>query len=307
MKNFFDKQPISNEAPQGLRNRVELAARQKPAKSWFAPRYRWAAAGTAVAAATVGAVLFLMPSKAEAKTWDMVQQAYQKVRGVLIQMEFSGDGDNGKLTIAGKGDDWRVSVEGMDGGKNGKMDISYSGGELTLWEGGDTAQVIDLGINIPFSPEQLMTEMTTELTASNILKEGADDIGRENIRVEQPVFVNGKRVYNVYVNEPHGEGQFHILVDADSDLPISMDVKGPRGESMRMSFQFNGDFDNSFLQPVLPSGIKFERIDKNTLGGHGGDFMEGMKDFHFKLGDDGHEDRVEVKDQVRIEQAIRVS
>ena len=35
MKNLFDKQPISGEAPQGLRNRVELAPasrHQQPSK-----------------------------------------------------------------------------------------------------------------------------------------------------------------------------------------------------------------------------------------------------------------------------------
>ncbi len=305
MKNLFDKQPISSEAPQGLRNKVELAARQKPARAWFAPRYRWAAAGTAVAACAVGVVMFMLPSKAEAKTWEMVQAAYEQVRGVLIQMEFSGDGEDGKLTIAGKGQDWRVSMEGMDGGKGERMDISYAGGELTIWEGGDTAQVIDLGINIPFSPEQLMSEMANELTASNILKQGEGEIGRENIRIEQPVVVNGRRVYNVYVTEPHGEGNFHILVDADTDLPISMNVDGKNGESMRMSFQFNGEFDNSFLQPVLPSGIKFERIDRSMLGGDGENFMEGMKDFHFKL-NDGHGGDVQTREQVRIERAVRV-
>jgi hypothetical protein len=153
-----------------------------------------------------------------------------------------------------------------------------------------------------------MSEMTRELTVTNILKEGADDIGRNNIRVEQPVNVNGRSVYNVYVTEPNGEGQFHILVDADTDLPISMSVDGPKGEEMRMSFEFNGEFDSSYLQPVLPTGVKFERIDRSKMMGEGAEFMNGMKDFHFKL-KSGHEEHaapIDGKEHVRIERAVAV-
>ena len=196
MKNLFDKQPISGEAPQGLRNRVELAARQKPRRDWFAPRYRWAIAGTGVAAAAVAGVMLLTPASAEAKTWDMVQKAYEDVRGMLIELEFNGGAnEQGKMTIAGKGNDWRVSFDGVEGGGPEKMDISYTGGELTIWDGGDTAKVISLGMQIPFSPEQLMQNLTKELTASHILEDNADEIGRNNIRIEQPVWVDGRHVY----------------------------------------------------------------------------------------------------------------
>lgn len=305
MKNLFDKQPISGEAPQGLRNRVELAARQKPRRDWFAPRYRWAVAGTGVAAAAFAGVMFLTPSTAEAKTWDMVQQAYEGVRGMLIELEFNDSAnENGKMIIAGKGNDWRVSFDGIEGGGPEKMDISYTAGELTIWDGGDTAQVLNLGVQIPFSPEQLMQNLTKELTASHILEENADEIGRDNIRIEQPVWVDGRHVYNVYVDEPNGEGRFHLLVDADTDLPISMNVNGPNGESFRMKFQFNSDFDRSLLQPVLPSGIKFERMDTNMMGPDGGDFLKGLEELGKEMErKHGGSDATTIK-QVKIESAV---
>ena len=276
MKDVFEKQPIAGEAPQGLRNKVEFAARQKPRRNWFAPGYRWAAAATLAAAAVVGIAMIMAPSKAEAKTWDMVTSAYQKVRGVLIQMSFDGKNERGTLTIAGKGNDWHVSIDGIHQGKSQKMDLSYTRGDLTIWDGRDTAQVISLGMQLPFSPEQIMQGMTEELTASKIFKEHADEIGRNNIRVEQPVTVDGQRVYNVYITSRQGEGQLHVLVNAETDLPMSMEIMGDNGTAMRMKFQFNGDFDDSYLQPLLPSGIKFKYMDKNELGGQGADFMKGM-------------------------------
>jgi hypothetical protein len=316
MKDLFDKQPLSNEAPQGLRNKVEFAARQKPGRQWFGTRTRWAVAGTAVAAAAIGVVMFMTPASAEAKTWDMVTAAYEQVRGVLIQMEFTGQGDQGSLTIAGKGNDWRMTMDGLADGKDERVDVSYSGGELTIWDGGDTALVMSLGFNIPFSPEDVMKGMTEQLSASKIFKEHADEIGRDNIRIEQPEWVGNRHVYNVYINEKDGNGQVHILIDADTDLPVSMDISGPNGEEMRMSFQFDGDFDSSLLRPIIPSGVKIERTDMSKMMGGGGvnheDMLKGLEEFgkSFEGGrgmfDDHHEDRVEIKDKtVRIETAVK--
>ncbi|MEX2242235.1 MAG: hypothetical protein WD716_00150 [Fimbriimonadaceae bacterium] len=308
MKNLFDKQPISDEAPRGLRNKVEYASRQQPRRAWFAPRYRWAAAGTAVAAAAVAGVMFLVPSSAEAKTWDMVQDAYGKVRGMLIQMRFDDpNGASGEMLIAGKGNDWRVSFKNTGDHGPDNMDISYSPGELTLWDGGDTAQVISLGMNIPFQPEQVMQGMAEQLTASKIFEQHADEMG-QRVRVEQPVVVDGRRVYNVYITDPNKAGnQVHVVVDAETDLPISMKMQGERGESMHMSFEFNGEFDRSLLQPVLPSGVKFKHTDIKSMGGEGKDMFRGLEEFGNAMEhthDDGKPQ--EDKSEVRIERAVKL-
>ncbi|HXH60798.1 MAG TPA: hypothetical protein VNI20_05510 [Fimbriimonadaceae bacterium] len=305
MKQIFEGQPLSSEAPQGLRNRVEFASRQVPRRAPLSPRFKWAIGGSmaAAAAAVIGAAMFLAPAKAEAKTWDMVTAAYQQVHSVLVQMQFSGD-ESGSLTIAGKGKDWRISMNGMGDEDKQKMDVSYHGGELTIWDGGDTAQVIDLGFEIPFSPEDVMHNLTKELSASKIFKEHANEIGKNNIQIEQPHIVDGRNVYNVTITDPHGNGQFHVLVDADTDLPINMEVRGQEGVSMKMSFQFDGDFDDSLLQPILPSGIKFEHIDKNMIDGPDkNDMVDGLKElgkaFHGENSDKDGEVHTDVRVKVR--------
>lgn len=298
MKEIFENQPLSSEAPQGLRNKVEFASRQRARKEWFGPRVRLAAASTVVVAAAIGGVMFMTPATAEAKTWDMVTSAYQQVRGVLIEMSFDGQGEHGSLIVAGKGKDWRVQVEGLDAGKDARMDVSYSNGKLTMWDGGDTAQVIDLGFDIPFTPEQVMQGIAEELSASKILGEHSDEIGKENIRIEQPEWVGNRRVYNVYITSPHGEGDasnVHILVDADTDLPINMTVSGERGEAMTMKFQFDADFDSSLLYPTIPSGVKIEKLDSTKmLNGGDHDFFEGIEHFGKGMERAHREERVEV-------------
>jgi hypothetical protein len=140
-----------------------------------------------------------------------------------------------------------------------------------------------------------MQQLTEQLTASKIFEEHADEIGRENIRIEQPVTVNGRSVYNVYINDPKGEGRIHVVVDARTDLPLNMSVDGPNGEEMRMSFQFDGDFDSSMLRPVLPSGVKFQHLDPKTMGGDAKGFLRGLEDLGDeieRMHDDG--DRAEI-------------
>jgi hypothetical protein len=133
-----------------------------------------------------------------------------------------------------------------------------------------------------------MKGMTEQLSASKIFKEHADEIGRDNIRIEQPEWVGNRHVYNVYINEDNGNGQVHVLVDADTDLPISMDVTGSDGEEMRMTFQFDGDFDSSLLRPIIPKGVKIERTDMSKIMG-GGDHEQMLKGFEeFGKAFDGH-------------------
>lgn len=290
LNEIFENQPLSNEAPQGLRNRVEIAARQRVRAPWFAVGSKWVAIGTAAAAMLFFAATSLMPTKAEAKTWDMVSNAYKEVKGILMRINIRDEDGGSDITIASKGQEWRVAV----GESNNKsLDISYSNGELTIWEGGDTAQVMSLGMQLPFSPEEIVKQVANEISISKLLEKSADEIGRENIRVEQPVTVDGRRVYNVYVTNIHGGGKAHMVVDAESDLPLTIEFTDQDGDSGTINFDFNAEFDDSLLRPILPSGIKFEHMDigkmmegmpKDGMKDFGKDFSKGM-DFDFDFGD----------------------
>lgn len=301
---IFEHQPLSNEAPQGLRNKMEFAARQNVRKPWFGTGTRWAAAAAAVVGAGFFVSTMLTPASAEAKTWDMVTAAYQNVRGMLMRIQFNGDGESGAIQIASKGQEWRVAITGMG---EGQLDVSYQNGEMTLWNGGDTAQIMKIPLPIDMSPEMFVKKITEEVTVSKILEKGADEIGRDNIHVEQPVEIDGRRVYNVYItNIDHGNGRVHMLVDAETDLPISMSFDGENGEAFRMEFDFNAEFDDSLLRPVLPSGIKFNYMDIGNLGKDVEGFGREMEEAFKGLGEgfDYDEDKNgEVIREIKIEGA----
>lgn len=293
MDDIFEGQPQSSETPRGLRNRVEYLARQPQRAAWFNGGFKWAAAGTAVAAAAIAAVMFMTPATSEAKTWDMVTDAYQDIRTMLIQIEMRESGRAESITVAMKGNSWRVSV-------GGDMDISYSRGELLIYKAGsDTAQVIDMrGIPFPIEPSVVVKEIVSQLSVANLLKHAEDEIGKENIHISGIYTENGRRLYDVEVNDPESGSHAFFTIDADTDLPVSVEMRGVEvGGSMhgRMSFQFNGEVDDSWLEPVLPTGVKFEHFDLRDMRG-GGDFFDGFGDM-FDDDDDDDDEEIVRKDR----------
>ena len=294
MDDIFEGQPQSSETPRGLRNRVEFLARQPQRAAWFNGGFKWAAAGTAVAAAAIAGVMFMSPRTAEAKTWDMVSDAYQDIRSMLIQIDMQ-DGDRSEsITVAFKGDSWRVSVAD-------KGDFSYSRGELLIYKAGsDTAQVIDVrGFPIPIEPSFVVKEIVSQLSVANLLKEAEGEIGKENIRISDIYTANGQRLYDVEVNDPKSGAHAFFTIDADTDLPVSLEFREGNDDGSvdggRISFLFNGDVDDSWLEPVLPTGVKFEHINPmDRRGGGGSDFWDGFGDSMGDMFDDDDDDDEEI-------------
>ncbi|MCH7489398.1 MAG: hypothetical protein IID05_01770, partial [Gemmatimonadetes bacterium] len=289
MNDIFEQQAQSKEAPRGLRNKVEFLARQPQKAAWFNGGFKWAAAGTAVAAAAIAAVRFMTPATSEAKTWDMVTDAYQDIRTMLIRIDIRDSDRAESITVAMKGNSWRVSV--ADRG-----DFSYSRGELLIYKAGsDTAQVIDMtGIPFPIEPSVVVKEIVSQLSVANLLKHAEDEIGKENIVISQVYTANGRRLYDVEVRDSKSGSHAFFVIDADTDLPVSVEMRGVEVEGSmhgRMSFQFNGEVDDSWLEPVLPTGVKFEYINLRDMAGGDGDFWDGFGDM-FDRDDDGDDEIV---------------
>ena len=288
MDDILERQAQSSEAPRGLRNRVEYLARQPQRAAWFNGGFKWAAAGTAVAAAAIAGVMFMTPATSEAKTWDMVTDAYQDIRSMLIQIDMQEGDESHSITVAMKGGSWRVAM-------SDEFDISFSRGELLMYKpGSNTAIVVDMtGFPIPIEPSMIVKEIVSQLSVANLLKEAEAEIGKENIRISQVYTAdNGQRRYDVEVRDPRNGSHAFFVIDADTDLPVSVEVRGIDVEGSmhgRMSFQFNGEVDDSWLEPVLPTGVEFKHINPMDMATGGGDPWDGIGDM-FDDHDDGDDD-----------------
>ena len=99
------------------------------------------------------------------------------------------------------------------------------------------------------------------------------------------------------VNDPRSGAHAFFTIDADTDLPVSLEMRGVDVDGSvlgRMNFQFNGEVDDSWLEPVLPTGVKFEYINPMDRAG-GGDFWDGIGEMF----DDDEIVRTEKKVSVR--------
>lgn len=301
MKDIFEGQPLSQEAPQGLRNKVEFEARQPQKASWFNGGFKWATAGTAVAAAVVAGFMVMTP--ATAKSWDDVTDAYQDVRSALIQINMQDGNGPKQITIAMKGDRFRVSV-------GGEMDMSFNRDEMLIYKAGDeSAQLLQFGgIPLPFSMEQMAEKMVSELAMTNLLKQNEGQLGTQNVEISDVYQKDGRSVYDVYITEKDGGGRAYVIVDANSDLPLDFRIerleKGQYVTEAVMSFRFNEEVDDSMLDFPLPSGVKTDVInmaDAMNGGGEGFDFDFGGFNDH-----NDHNDEIieETHDEVIITEAI---
>ena len=298
MNDIFEGQPQSSETPRGLRNRVEYLARQPQKAAWFNGGFKWAAAVTAVSAAAIAGVMFMTPTTSEAKTWEVVTDAYQDIRTMLIQIEMRESGRSESITLAMKGGSWRVAM-------SDEFDISFSRGELLMYKpGSNTAIVVDMtGFPIPIEPSMIVKEIVSELSVANLLKEAEAEIGKENILISPVYTEKGRRLYDVEVRDPKSGSHAFFVIDADTDLPVRLEIRGMEdGEpdmQGSMSFQFNGEVDDSWLGPVLPTGVKFEYIRPMDMAGGGGDFWDGIGDMFDDDGDGEIRDEIVKTDKKR--------
>lgn len=302
MKDIFEGQPLSKEAPQGLRNKVEFEARQPQKASWFNGGFKWATAGTAVAAAVVAGFMVMTP--ATAKSWDDVQEAYDGVRSALIQINFQEDGASEQIIVAMKGDRFRVSV-------GGDLDMSFNKNEMLLYKAGDDSATLMQfdGIPMPFSMEQMAQKLVSHLSMTNLLKQKEGELGKHNVEISNVYQKNDRSVYDVSISDIDGGGQAYVIVDADSDLPLELRIEeyenGKLVTKAEMSFRFNEDVDDSLLEFALPSGVKTEVINMaDMMNGRGEGFDIDFGWFGDDDDDDDDDDEVEIIESTKEEVII---
>lgn len=243
MKDIFEKLPMGDRAPQGLRNWTEFTSRQPRGKSWFDRRFKWAFGGVAAAALVVSVVMFMTPQQLEAKTWDLISDAYDDIRSIYVEIDVTEDDENVSLFFAMKGNRWHASVDG-------KMDVSYDGGEVLYWKNGsDTAWLIQMPFDIKIPADKFIEH----LKFTNIMSRDLDDA---DVDISPIVERDGRSVYDVVVRD--GSTVVYLTIDAVSDLPLNVKITEDGVTKAELLFRFNEDVDESLLSPVLPSGIKFK-------------------------------------------------
>jgi hypothetical protein len=270
MKRVMEELPMSNEMPPHVRSKAMNVAVETNRRAQARRRPRtvaWLTAGIAVLA--VGA--FMMPKPAAAKTWTMVANAVQQITSFQMDLKVNGQKEGPEnVHIAMKGDEVLI-----DAGPDAQ--IYFGKGEMQIYDAKSNTLT---KMKVPVEVGAFMPMMANEITKSFSLKKEIAEMeskyGKDHIRILPFRQENGRRVYDVQMTEPDGPGKAFLTVDADTDLPIYIDIAGEKAEdNVVINLRYN---DNVDVTPRFPAGAKVKEIDMSNMM-DGEKFGKDMEDF----------------------------
>ena len=271
MKNLMEELPMSNEMPPHVRSKAMNIAVETNRRAQARRRPRtvaWLTAGIAVLA--VGA--FMVPKPAAAKTWTMVTQAVQQITSFQMDLQFKGEQKDGpeRVHIAMKGDAMLI-----DAGKEAQVYFDKEGMQVYDAEKNTVTKMkmpVEIGAFVPM----MANEITKSFSLKKEIAEMESKYGKDHIRIMPFRQLDGRRVYDVQMTDPEGQGKAFLTVDADTDLPIFIDVDGEKaGDNVVINLRYN---DNVDVTPRFPAGAKVQEIDMSNMM-NGEKFGKDMEDF----------------------------
>jgi len=281
---------VNEEPSEDLLRELRVMASKAVSKKrvWWQPGLALAGA----IAVTCGVVVLTMtPSKATAHTFDTLVAAVSQVN----TFQFSVDSD--------------------EGGNKSHVVIHCAGGRFTIQTDEGAFVDFDKGTMRVFDPKE---NSVTELKLGNIvdpkmigeavqsgiaaglkemdlkkrLKEYQEKYGKDHIQITPVTQENGKSVYHVTMVSPDDPSEVRMLVDANTDLPESIDVteKGEGGKVKEKSvvhLRFGGQIGKELTMPKIPKNAKVNSLDLNTMiSGAMAQMGNSMKGFSMDSKDD---------------------
>jgi len=258
------------EPSDDLTRKLRVLAKEtaRPKKTWW--RQGIALAGT-VAAATAVVALSLAPSKASAKSFDMLVSAAQQIHSFQLSITSQEGGQKTPFTIAGI--DGRFVMRADDG-----LIMQFNDGSLQFYE--PKANTVTKFSLSPFidtkqiaqQAKQGMSEALKGVDLKKMLKDYQDQYGKDHIKIST---VQGG-AYFVDMQAPNEPQRVHMTVEASSDLPTQVLVQkksatGAWEENVRIDMKYGQKVDPAFLKASFPANAKRVSMD---LGNMIGDAMK---------------------------------
>ncbi len=261
---------------EDLMRRLRVLAHETPQRSKFGWLKLALPAGAAVAAASLIAVTTMMPAKASARTFDLIEEAAAQVNSFQFSV-ISDEKKHEAFTIAGS--DGHVYMRTGEGGvmevTPGVMSI-YDPTERTLTriKFGTSMDAQEVAKEIQSGISQGLKEMDLK----QMLKDYKTKYGSEGVQISPIAVEDGQRVYHVTLANKNEPERVEMTVDADTNLPAKLEVEQKDGASwksnVKMEMRFGIRVDQNLLRADFPKDAKIEEID---LGSVIGDAMKGLE------------------------------
>ncbi len=274
IQNAMNAAPLGNEPPEDLMRNLRTLAKATPVRHAWRINRLLPVAGIAVLAVVV---VSMLPSKASAKTYDMLVAAAQKVNAFQFTIESSEHGKKEEFSIAGR--DGKVY---MNTGEGSVMRIE--GDAMSFYDQKENKIVrMKLGglVDPAFIAKEIqggMDEAFKNMNLKQMLEEYGKKYGKDKIHISPRRYEGVKEVYDVTLEATSQPERVSITVDSATDLPQVLEVetrddKGNFRHEVTMRMRFGNEVDDSALKADFPKDAKVEEIDLSNVVG---DAMKGM-------------------------------
>jgi len=263
---------------EDLTRRLRVLAHETPQKAKFGWLKLAVPAGAAVAAASLIAVTTMMPAKASAKSFDLIEEAAAQVNAFQFSIISNEDNKHEAFTIAGA--DGHVYMKGADS----VMEVTptsmsiYSPSEKTLtrFKFGSLMDAKEIAKQV----QSGISEGLKEMDLKQMLKDYKTKYGSDGVKISAISVEDGHRVYHVTLASSNEPERVEMTVDAATDLPEKLEVGQKDGSAWRsnvkMEMRFGIRVDQNLLRADFPKDAKVEEID---LGSMVGDALKGLEHF----------------------------
>lgn len=269
--------PMDRAPSEDLLRRLRVLAHETPQKSKLGWLKLAVPAGAAVAAASLIAVTTMMPAKASARTFDLIEEAAAQVNSFQFSVISNEQNKHEAFTIAGS--DGHVY---MRTGEGGLMEVTP--GAMSIYDPTErTVTRIKFGTSMDAQEvaKQIQSGISQglkEIDLKQMLKDYKTKYGSDGVQISPIAVEDGQRVYHVTLANKNEPERVEMTVDADSNLPAKLEVEQKDGASwksnVKMEMRFGIRVDQGLLRADFPKDVKVEEID---LGSMIGGAMKGLE------------------------------
>lgn len=244
--------PMGDAAPEELKRRLRVLAsgtKHRTTSRW-APRFAFLSACMVVVAALA---MLLWPASASAKSFQRVIDATNLVKTFRLAIRVFDGGRTHDVLV--QGDEGALDVQGPD-----RMHVQVAHNEIAFYDGRkNILKVVKLGGMIDGNDiEQFVrdgiNQGLSQLDVRRMLEEFKQQYGAQNAKVSDVFEQNGQMVYTIDLESPKVPQKVKITVDAQSDLPIRIQVDGREAFDVRV--EYGSDVDIRPLRETVPADAK---------------------------------------------------
>lgn len=261
IQDLLRETPMGQTTPEDLKRRLRVMASGSKLRSQsrWAPRFAFMSAGLVVIAALT---LMFWPATASAKSFQKVIDATNMIKTFRLAIRVLEGGKEENVIV--QGGEGIVDVQAPEG-----THVQFADNEIRVYEAKkNELNVVKLG---GMFDEQMIERVVREgvnqglgqLDVKKMLAQFKDEFGGQNAKVSDVFEQDGQMVYTVDLSSPKESERVKITVDADSDLPLRIQVNGEHEVDVRV--EFGHAIDIQPMEKIVPKDAKRTEVDLSKM------------------------------------------